>query len=60
MARASTRAALRRLRQERNKASLSPEQKKNEKAAEQFIVFGGRRGSRTNSRSFESFVAQHG
>ena len=60
MAKSSARAALRKSRQERNKTSLTTVQKKHEKAAEQFVVFGGKRGYRTNGRSFENFVAQHG
>ena len=58
MARASARAALRKIRQERNKASLTTVQKKDESACRLFIAFGGKRGHKTNDRSFESFIAQ--
>lgn len=56
----NSRKSLRKARQERNKAKLTAEQKqKHPKAAEQYVIFGGKRGN-AQGRSFEHFVAQHG
>jgi hypothetical protein len=59
--RSGARHNLRQERQKTAKQSLTAEQvRKHPVAAEQFSIFSGKKGYRTNARPFESFVEQHG
>lgn len=61
MTEVKTRKQLRLARQAKNRESLTPEQvKKHKKAAGQFILFGGKHGSKSVGRTFEQFVEIHG
>jgi len=58
MARSSLRAFLRRQRQKINKMSLPIQKTVSPQAAQQFVIFGGKKG-KSKGRSLESFIKQY-
>lgn len=60
MGKATKRDWMRKQRQKQNKSTLTTEQLSDEATARQYIAFGGKRGKRTISRPFESFLPTGG